>query len=164
VIHPSSEPANSGPNQPEPRWVSRVIVDAMHSEIVRTLGGSHGIRDKSLVESALARPKNLFAFTPTADLAATYGFGFARNHGYVDGNKRTAYQVMFVFMDLNGFTIVAPDEADVVRTMLGVADGAVTESDLAAWVRAAAQPNTKHARLRLAADPDSESPSCGSTS
>jgi death on curing protein len=164
VIHPSSEPANSGPKQPEPRWVSRVIVDAMHSEILRTLGGSHGIRDKSLVESALARPKNLFAYSPTADLAdladlaATYGFGLAKNHGYVDGNERTAYQVMFVFMDLNGFTIVAPDEADVVRTMLGVADGAVTESDLAAWVRAAAQPNTKHARLKLAADPQRTSP------
>jgi death-on-curing protein len=132
--------------------VSRVIANAMHAEIVRTLGGLHGIRDKGLVESALDRPRNLFVYNPTADLAdlaAAYGFGLTKNHGYVDGNKRTAFQVMFVFMDLNGFTIVAPDEADVVRIMLGVADGAVSESDLAAWVRQLAQPMSPRAGLTL---------------
>jgi death-on-curing protein len=132
--------------------VSRVIANAMHAEIVRTLGGLHGIRDKGLIESALDRPRNRFSHTPTADLAdlaAAYGFGLTKNHGYVDGNKRTAFQVMFVFLDLNGVTLVAPDEAEVVRIMLGVADGAVSEADLAAWVRGVAQPMTPKARLTL---------------
>ncbi len=148
MIRPSSK--RTDPERSEPRWVSRVIANAMHAEIVRTLGGLHGVRDKGLVESALDRPRNLFAYNPTADLAdlaAAYGLGLTKNHGYVDGNKRTAFQVMFVFLDLNGFTIVAPDEADVVRIMLGVADGAVSESDLAAWVCLVAQPMTPRARL-----------------
>jgi death on curing protein len=152
VIRPSSKRTTSDSEQWESRWVSRVIANAMHAEIVRTLGGLHGIRDKGLIESALDRPRNLFAYSPTADLAdlaAAYGFGLTKNHGYVDGNKRTAFQVMFVFLDLNGFTIVAPDEADVVRIMLGVADGAVSESDLAAWVRQVAQPMTPRSRLTL---------------
>jgi death on curing protein len=133
--------------------VSRVIANAMHAEIVRTLGGLHGIRDKGLVESALDRPHNLFVYNPTADLAdlaAAYGFGLTKNHDYVDGNKRTAFQVMFVFLDLNGFMLIAPDEAEVVRIMLGVADGAISEPELAVWIRGVAQPKEPTARLTLA--------------
>lgn len=153
MIRPSSKHAKSDPEQSEPRWGSRVIANAMHAEIVRTLGGLHGIRDKGLVEFALDRPRNRFAHTPIADLAdlaAAYGFGLTKNHGYVDGNKRTAFQVMFVFLDLNGFTLVAPDEAEVVRIMLGVADGAISESELATWVRGVAQPKTPAALLTAA--------------
>lgn len=145
----------AGPEHREPQWVSRVIANAMHAEIVRTLGGLHGIRDKGLIESALDRPRNQFAHTPTADLAdlaAAYGFGLTKNHGYVDGNERTAFQVMFVFLDLN-FTLVAPDEAEVVRVMLGVADGAITEQELAAWIRRVARPGKPTAPLNIAERP-----------
>jgi len=152
VIRPPSERTNPDPGQSDPRWVSRVIANAMHDQIVRALGGLHGIRDKGLVEAALDRPRNRFVHTPNADLAdlaAAYGFGLTKNHGYADGNKRTAFQVMFVFLDLNGFTLVAPDEAEVVRVMLGVADGAISEPELATWVRGIAQPKEPTARLTL---------------
>ena len=153
MIRPSSKPTSSDPRQSQPQWVSRVIANAMHAEIVRTLGGLHGARDKSVVESALDRPRNLFGHNPTADLAdlaAAYGFGLTTNHGYMDGNERTAFQVMFVFLGLNGFTLVAPDEAEVVRIMLGVADGAISELELAAWLRRVAQPKEPTARLAFA--------------
>lgn len=153
MIRPSRQRTTAGPEQSEPQWVSRVIANAMHAEIVRTLGGLHGIRDKGLIESALDRPRNQFAHAPTADLAdlaAAYGFGLTKDHGYVDGNKRTAFQVMFVFLDLNGFTLVAPDEAEVVRIMLGVADGAISEQELAAWIRRVAHPKNKTAPLTVA--------------
>lgn len=146
----------AGPKHREPQWVSRVIANAMHAEIVRTLGGLHGIRDKGLIESALDRPRNQFAHTATADLAdlaAAYGFGLTKNHGYVDGNERTAFQSMFVFLDLNGFTLVAPDEAEVVRVMLGVADGAITEQELAAWIRRVARPGKPTTPRNLAERP-----------
>jgi death on curing protein len=150
VIRPSSKHAKSDSEQSEPRWVSRVIANAMHAEILRTLGGLHGIRDKGLVESALDRPRNRFTHAPTADLAdlaAAYGFGLTKNHGYVDGKERTAFQVMFVFLDLNDFTLVVSDEAEVVRIMLGVADGAISEPELATWIRGVAQPKNPTARL-----------------
>ena len=77
---------------PEPIWLSRVLVDSMHAELIREHGGSYEIRDENLIESALARPRHKWRYgeTDMATLAAAYGFGFAKNHGYVDGNKRIA--------------------------------------------------------------------------
>jgi death-on-curing protein len=129
-------------DQQQPVWISRVMADAIHSDLVSSLGGSLGTRDSGLIDSALDRPRNRFAYNPTADLAelaAAYGFRLTKNHGYMDANKRTAYQVAFVFLRLNGYRIVCP-EAEVVDTMLAVAKGDATEAQLANWLRAHAKP------------------------
>jgi death on curing protein len=126
----------------EPRWVPRIVVDAVHLEQVREHGGLLGLRDENALESALGRPRQKWQYDPEADipeLAAAYGFGLCRNHPYRDGNKRVAFIVMVVFLELNGLQFDAP-EADVVTTMLGVAGGQVPESGLARWLRAHAQP------------------------
>jgi death-on-curing protein len=90
---------------PEPIWLSRILLDQMHAELIREHGGSPGIRDANLVESALARPQNKWAYgeEDIVKLAAAYGYGLARNHGYVDGNKRIGFMAMFVFLYQNGF-------------------------------------------------------------
>jgi death-on-curing protein len=95
-----------------------------------------GVRDITLFESALARPENLLHYgnPDAADLAAAYGFGIARNHPFVDGNKRIAFVAVELFLALNGFDLIAHD-ADCVITMLKVAAGDMTEVDLAAWIR-----------------------------
>ena len=100
-------------------------------------GGLHGIRDPGLLESALDRPKNRYHYesdVDLADLAASYGLGLAKNHAFVDGNKRTAFQVMYTFLGLNGVRLPAP-EATVVTLMVEVATGEVDETLLAAWCR-----------------------------
>lgn len=122
---------------PGPRWLSRLILDRLHQELVREHGGSYGVRDEGLIESALARPQNRWAYEAGADLpalAAAYGFGLARNHGYVDGNKRAAFAALYVFLGLNGLDLEVP-EPDVVAVMTGVADGSITEDELAIWTR-----------------------------
>lgn len=121
----------------EPLWLSRMIVEAVHAEMIEEHGGAHGVRDGGLVESALARPKNLWHYAPDVDLAspaAAYGYGLARNHGFVDGNKRTAFSAMGVFLSVNGRELDAP-EPEAVWVMLQVAGGAFSEDRLAAWVR-----------------------------
>lgn len=120
-----------------PRWLPRLVVESIHAELLREHGGSPGLRDENLLESALSRPRHLFAYeteVDAADLAAAYGFGIARNHPFVDGNKRTALMAMYVFLGLNGWTLEA-DEAEAVRTILGLAAGDLTEAKLAAWLR-----------------------------
>jgi len=122
----------------EPRWVSRVVVDAVHLDLIRTHGGMPGTRDEDLLESALARPRQRWGYDTSADLgalAAAYGYGLARNRPYHDGNKRAAFVAMAVFVGLNGFELVA-DEADVVTTIVALAAGALDEDALAEWVRA----------------------------
>ena len=108
----------------------------MHSQQLAEHGGSAGIRDESLLDSALAKPHNVFAYNePTPDifrLAASYAFGIARNHAFVDGNKRTALVVSIAFLDRNGWDIVAPKE-EVYFTFLHLADGSLTEEELTAW-------------------------------
>jgi death-on-curing protein len=121
----------------EPVWLSRLLVDAMQLDQIREHGGQPGIRDENLLESALARPQNKFAYEGTSDLpelAAAYGYGLARNHAYVDGNKRIAFVAMYVFLGMNGFEIEAP-EPEVVDLMLHVASGDKTEGQLAVWLR-----------------------------
>ena len=121
----------------EPRWVSRAVVHAIHVDQIRQHGGSLGLRDEGLLDSALERPRNRWRYDPGSDLAriaAAYGYGLARNHPFVDGNKRVAFQVMYVFLGLNGYRIEAA-EPDVVRLVLGVAAGSIEEEPLAEWLR-----------------------------
>jgi death-on-curing protein len=121
----------------EPRWLWRALVDAMHRELIAEHGGLYGVRDEGMIESALARPRNRWLYEPDAtlaDLAAGYGFGLARNHGYADGNKRIALAAMHMFAWLNGYEIAA-EEPDEVAVVLDLASGAVSEPQLAGWVR-----------------------------
>ena len=114
------------------------MVDAIHLDTLREHGGLAGLRDENALESALARPRQRWAHEPTSDLealAAAYGFGICRNHPYRDGNKRVAFIVMAVFLELNG-TRFAADEHEVVTLMMELADGRLPEGDLAGWLRA----------------------------
>lgn len=120
-----------------PRWLSRTVVDAIHADQIRQHGGLAGIRDEHALESALARPRQKWEYDEAADLAlmaSAYAFGFARNHPYRDGNKRIAFLTLATFLGINGQNLEASDE-DVVTTMLALADGTLTESRLADWIR-----------------------------
>lgn len=126
----------------EPIWIERGLIEALHQDQVRTYGGRFGLRDANLLESALARPRQKWAYEPQAGvhaLAAAYAFGIAKNHPFVDGNKRTAFAAMTLFLARNGYPLVV-SEADAIVTMLAVAAGDRTEDDLAAWCRAHARP------------------------
>ncbi len=121
----------------EPLWLKRVWVDAIHFQQLQRFGGLRGVRDSAVIDSALAKPRNQWLYAGDSDLAslaASYGYGLTRGHGYVDGNKRAGFVAMAVFLDLNGWRLEAP-ETDVVRVMLAVAGGEMSESELAAWVR-----------------------------
>jgi death on curing protein len=119
----------------EPRWLDVDIVLDFHAEQLALFGGPDGVRDLGLLESALARPINKFAYgeTDIAALAAAYGFGIARNHPFVDGNKRTALAAMIVFLGLNGLDLDAPQEA-ATAIILSLAAGEITEDVLARWI------------------------------
>lgn len=124
------------------RWVEKDVVLAIHDEQLAEHGGMKGLRDESLLLSALARPQNLAAYeTPdVADLAASCAMGVARNHAFFDGNKRTALIVAAgVFLPLNGYKLTAGD-GETVRVMLAVADGSMAEQELASWFRTHAMP------------------------
>jgi death-on-curing protein len=117
-------------------WLSRQIILAVHDIQLREHGGASGIRDEGLLESALARPLNRAGYgePDTAELAAVYAVAIARNHPFVDGNKRTAYVAMEVFLMLNGMAFVATD-AEAVITMLTMAAGEVSDEAFVEWVR-----------------------------
>jgi death-on-curing protein len=122
---------------PEPRWVERVVVDAVHLDQLREHGGLAGLRDENVLESALARPRQKWHYEKAADLptlAAAYGFGLCNTHPYRDGNKRVAFVVMVIFLELNG-PIFDADEAEVVTVMLGLAAGNVSEHQLGKWLK-----------------------------
>jgi death-on-curing protein len=122
--------------------VSRLVVDAIQTEMLLTHGGLPGLRDPDLVESALARPRQRFVYDATADLAslaAAYEFGLALDHPYRDGNKRVAFVTMAVFLGLNGLALTAA-EAEVVTTMVALAAGALDEPALADWIRLHTEP------------------------
>lgn len=126
----------------EPLWLTRVIVEAIHTAQLREHGGQLGLRDEGLLESALARPRHRWSYEPESDLAslaAAYGFGLTKNHPFIDGNKRVGFVAMNVFLILNGYEIEAP-EPEVVATMLRVADGSLDESSLADWLRGVTVP------------------------
>jgi death on curing protein len=114
------------------------VVETIQAAQLREHGGSPGLRDEGMLESALARPQQKFAYADQPDialLAAAYAFGLAKNHAFVDGNKRTAFMAAYVFLGLNGHDLTA-EEVDVVATMESVAAGRIDESALADWVRA----------------------------
>jgi len=125
----------------EPRWLELDIVLDFHAEQLALFGGAEGIRDIGLLESALARPVNKFAYgeSDLAVLAAAYGFGIARNHPFVDGNKRTALASMIVFLGLNTIDLDAPQDA-ATAIILSLAAGEITEDILARWITAHSGP------------------------
>ena len=108
----------------------------VHAEQLGLFGGPGGLRDRGLLESALARPKNKFSYgeTDLSALAAAYVFGISRNHAFVDGNKRAAFAAMIVFLGLNEIDFVVPPE-NATAMMLAVAAGEVSEENLARWIR-----------------------------
>ena len=120
----------------EPQWLDTDIVLDIHAEQLAIFGGGDGMRDLGLLESALARPLNKFAYgeTDIAALAAAYAFGIARNHPFVDGNKRAAFGAMIVFLGLNGIDLDVPPE-DATAIILEVAAGEIEEDGLARWLR-----------------------------
>jgi death-on-curing protein len=128
----------------EPRWVPRLVVEAVHVDQVREHGGLIGIRDENALESALARARQRWAYEPDADLprlAADYAFGICRNHPFRDGNKRTAFLTAVIFLGLNGLEFVAL-EHEVVETMLALAAGELDEEEIAVWFRSRTRPRT----------------------
>jgi death-on-curing protein len=124
-------------------WLDAAVLRAVHDEQLAEHGGPRGLRAAALFESALARPLNLAAYgAPDAPaLAAAYGYGIARNHPFVDGNKRTAFVAMELFLDRNGYELVA-DNADCVVIMLAAAAGTIDEAQLADWARLNSRPRT----------------------
>jgi death-on-curing protein len=118
-------------------WVAPDVVLAVHDRQLAEHGGGEGVRDEGLLSSALARPENAVAYgTPdVADLAAAYAFGIARNHAFVDGNKRTAWVVARLFLALNGVALKF-EPAEAISAMEALASGVVDEPQLAAWFRA----------------------------
>ena len=117
-------------------WVANAVALAMHREQIAEHGGGDGVRDFGLFESAMARPQNLTAYgaPDAAALAASYAFGLARNHPFVDGNKRTAAGVSETFLNLNGYSLTASDP-EIVVIFLGLAAGELSEDELAEWFR-----------------------------
>jgi death on curing protein len=124
----------------EPIWLRWRIVASFHFEQILQHGGSRGVRDRGLIESALARPVNKWQYesTDVFALAAAYGFGIAKYHGFEDGNKRTAFVALYTFLGLNGYDLDA-SEPEVVRVMTAVADGTLPEEGIAEWIRACAR-------------------------
>jgi death on curing protein len=119
-----------------------VIVEAIHADQVREHGGQAGLRDEGLLDSALARPRHVWSYDPDAGLprlAAEYGFGLARNHAFLDGNKRTAFVAMNVFLILNGYEIETA-EAEAVDVMLRLAAGSLDLVELVQWIEAMVVP------------------------
>lgn len=121
----------------EPKWLSRVVVDAIHNDQLREHGGLSGIRDENVLESALARPQQKWHYADRPDvprLAAAYAFGFVKDHPYRDGNKRIGFLAMVTFLGMNGHDFSATD-AEVVTEILALAEGTVSEEALGDWIR-----------------------------
>ena len=122
-------------------WIERSVILAAHEEQLADHGGSPGIRDPGLLESALARPLNLAAYgkPDVCDLAAAYAVGLAKNHPFIDGNKRIAFVALELFLAVNGYELVA-DDTGCVMTMLAVAAGTMDQTTLAEWIRRNSKP------------------------
>jgi death-on-curing protein len=118
-----------------PVWVAREAVLAVHEQMLAEFGGDSGVRDAGLLESALARAENKFAYeAPTLfEMAAAYAYGIVKNHPFVDGNKRTGFMAAVMFLERNGSGFRAGEVDAVVRT-LGLAAGELTEADYAVWL------------------------------
>jgi death-on-curing protein len=118
------------------RWINRQVLLLLHDESLAEHGGAPGLRDEVLLDSALGRPQNLLAYgsPDLSDLAASYGYGLAKNHAFVDGNKRAAFLAVGLFLMVNGHRLVAT-QAEATMTMLALAAGHMDESALAQWIR-----------------------------
>jgi death on curing protein len=125
----------------EPRWVAEKTILAIQSQQLAIYGGATGIRDAGLLASALERPRNRWTYgeTDLCQLAAAYAFGIAKNHPFIDGNKRTAFLVAVLFLSKNGLDLTAP-EAEAAVAILQLASGELSEAGLAAWIAANVQP------------------------
>ena len=118
------------------RWISEAAVRAMHEELIAEHGGGEGLRDPGLLSSALVRPRNRRVYgrsTSIFDLAAVYGAGIVRNYPFIDGNKRVALMVIYVFLEMNGYRLESP-EVEAVGIMLALAAGEVDERALSGWL------------------------------
>jgi death on curing protein len=120
----------------EPFWLTVAMIVAVHDEQLAIHGGSAGLRDHALLESALDRARNKWAYEQAAlpELAAANGYGIARNHPFIDGNKRTALLAIYTFLGVNDVDFVVP-EADAATIILALAAGEVSEDSLARWIR-----------------------------
>lgn len=127
------------------RWISKQALLILHDESLATHGGGSGMRDEGLLDSALTRPLNLVAHADAANppdiaaLAAAYCIGLAKNHAFVDGNKRAAFLATGLFLYLNGYRLTAT-QVDATLTVLGVAAGDITEAEFAQWLRLNVEP------------------------
>ena len=121
----------------EPTWLNRAIVEALRADQVVEHGGRAGIRDEGMLELAPARPKQKWHYEPSTDLAslsAAYAFAIAKNHPFVDGNKRAALVAAYTFLAVNDLELEAP-EPEAVSMIVGIADGSLSEDELASWIR-----------------------------
>jgi death-on-curing protein len=120
----------------EPFWLTRQMIVAIHDEQLAIHGGASGLRDEGMLESALDRPKNRWAYEQAefAELAAAFAFGIARNHPFVDGNKRTSLLALYTFLGVNGIDFIVP-EAEAAAMILALAAGEVNEEGLTRWIR-----------------------------
>lgn len=133
----------TGAERPEPRWLDVEVALAIHDRQLAEHGGGSGVRDAGMLESALARPINAWSYgaDDPAALAAAYAFGVARNHPFVDGNKRTAWVLARLFLALNGYPLSFTAE-EAVAVMLSLAAGELTEEEMADWFRGHLQPGS----------------------
>jgi len=121
----------------EPVWILREIVDGLHEQLLAHHGGAPGLRDEGLLQSALARPQQIFAYSTECDipkLAAAYVAGLVRNHPFVDGNKRTGFMLGYIFLERNGYSFSA-SEAEAAQAVLELAAGTVEEAGFAEFLR-----------------------------
>ena len=122
----------------EPKWISKKALLLLHEESLAEFGGARGVRDEGLLDSALVRPQNIHAYRPEstiAELAAAYAFGLAKNHAFVDGNKRAAFLSIGLFLAINGHSFKA-DQVEAINFMLALARGDLDEAGLSAWITA----------------------------
>ncbi len=122
----------------EPVWLTRDALLLLHGTSLARFGGAEGIRDEGLIDSALARPVNLYNYglaNDLADLAASYAFGLIKNHAFTDGNKRIAFLACGMFLEKNGTTLLA-GSADAISAVMALADETIAEREFAAWIRA----------------------------
>ena len=121
----------------EPKWIDKRALLLLHEESLAMFGGARGLRDRGLLDSALSRPVNQYLYDKASDvamLAAAYGFGIAKNHAFIDGNKRASFLSIGLFLSLNGWRLRA-DQVDAIQTMLALAAGTLDEAGLAEWIR-----------------------------
>lgn len=129
----------------EPTWLVTGFILSLHEELLAEFGGSAGIRDEGLLESALGRPRNLFGYGKPSlfDLAASYAYGIISNHPFVDGNKRIGFMTAYTFLGRNGFQLRAP-EPEATAATLAMATGELTEQEYAKWLTQHSKRARKH--------------------